>query len=101
MIKIGFLPLDSRPCNYEWIKDFAKLTNTECITLPIVVLGNLHQTLSWTKTKTFLLDIATKVDYLLIAIDSYMHGGLIQSRTVKLSHEEAKERLDFLYEIKN
>ncbi len=100
MIKIGFLPLDSRPCNYEWIKDFAKLTNTECITLPIVVLGNLHQTLSWTKTKTFLLDIATKVDYLLIAIDSYMHGGLIQSRTVKLSHEEAKERLDFLYEIK-
>ena len=100
MNRIGFLPLDSRPCNIDWIKDFASLVDADYVTIPNEHLGNLHQALTWEETKAFLLDNAPKVDYFLLSIDSFLHGGLIQSRTVKISPFEARERMSLISELK-
>jgi len=100
MNRIGFLPLDSRPCNIDWIKDFASLVGADYVTIPSENLGNLNQALAWEETKAFLLENVQKVDYFLLSIDSLLHGGLIQSRNVKQSPFEAREKLSLISELK-
>ena len=98
MNRIGFLPLDSRPCNIDWIKDFASLVGADYVTIPSENLGNLNQALAWEETKAFLLENVQKVDYFLLPSIRY-HGGLIQSRNVKQSPFEA-EKLSLISELK-
>jgi hypothetical protein len=100
MIKIGFIPLDSRPCNTDWIKDLSALAGISCLTLPKRVLGNLHQPLDWNLVQSFLVENVSNVDIFILPIDAILHGGLIQSRKVELTLPEAKERLGIISRLK-
>lgn len=99
--KIGFIPLDSRPCNYDWIFSLGTMAHAELFSLERSKLASLHKQLDFAEIEKFLLENYQNWDYLLVPIDALVSGGLIQSRAANFKDEELTERLGLLRKIKS
>lgn len=100
MRKIIIVPLDERPCNY----DFAKLMSSEMPYQVIVtpkeyygnkkIPGDVEKIIAWLEKE------AINADGIVVALDTILYGGIVPSR---LHYEELNtliERLDVLLRIK-
>lgn len=99
MKKIVFIPLDERPCNYNFPLEMPKANYD--IHLPSKELmgdkkipGDLEGLKSW------LLKEVKNADYAIISLDTLLYGGIIPSRLHFQTDEELTARLDILTEIK-
>ena len=101
MKKVVYLPLDERPCNYSFVNFLSeKQKNYRLISPNLDEMGDKKIPADYEKIKAFLLRECADADYLVIAVDTLLYGGIIPSRLHHLSKETLEERLNVLVEIK-
>ncbi len=101
MKKVVYLPLDERPCNYSFVNFLSgKQKNYRLISPNLYEMGDKKIPADYEKIKAFLLRECADADYLVIAVDTLLYGGIIPSRLHRLSKETLEERLNVLVEIK-
>lgn len=101
MKKIAYLPLDERPCNYDFPYLLTQGSDNLCIARPpIDSMGKKKQPANCDELCDFLLRECCDADYLIVALDTLLYGGIIPSRLHHASREELVERLDVLKQIK-
>ncbi len=97
---IGFLPLDSRPCTYDFPVQLARQAGAEVILPPKGYISEYKQPSDTKKNIQWLKEIAPRCDYLVISAEQLIHGGLIQSRNARLTEDEQRAILIELENIK-
>lgn len=100
MLRIGVIPLDSRPCNTLWIKQFGKMAQLEIIMYPVEKCGNLFEGANLDDMLAWLKDNHHQFDHLIISVDGLCFGGLIQARQAKIDVFEVLSKIEILKEIK-
>lgn len=94
MKNIILLPLDERPCNFDFP---SKIFNGEKYTiLRPARLGQKKTPADYAEIRDFLLSNIEKADAAVLSIDTLLYGGLIPSRLHTLGEDEALERLMLL-----
>lgn len=94
MKNIILLPLDERPCNFDFP---SKIFNGERYTiLRPARLGQKKTPANYAEIRDFLLSNIEKADAAVLSIDTLLYGGLIPSRLHTLGEDEARERLMLL-----
>ena len=99
-MKVVYLPLDERPCNYYFAGRIAKGSGVEVITPDMSLLGTKKTPASFESISSFLLQHASEADSYVISMDMLLYGGIIPSRLHRLSEEELTKRLSLLDKIK-
>ena len=99
-MKICVLPIDSRPCTYDFAKDLAGVAGLEVVMPPIGYMGHLLEPSDFTIISQWLLANAVNCDGLVISIEQLIYGGLIASRQSRLDLPAAQKRLEILSELK-
>lgn len=101
MKKIVYLPLDERPCNYSFVK-FLTEDNGEIdlVTPKLSEMGDKKTPADYNSICNFLSRECVNADYLILAIDTLVYGGIIPSRLHRLPENELKERASFIKKLK-
>lgn len=99
MVNIGYIALDDRPCNFNF-PNYLPKGDYNLINLDVSIMGNIKRPAEREKIDAFLLENATKMDYLVLSIDTLIYGGLIPSRLHHDTVEELAKRLDVIKEIR-
>lgn len=100
MAKVVYVPLDERPCNFQYPKALADMTDMEMVLPDSNILGkmklpaNVPLLINWLKEET------KTADYLIVSIDMLIYGGIVPSRLHELTVQECLERLSILRVIK-
>ena len=96
--KIVLLPLDERPCNYEFPNKLFSHGDIEIVRPR--KLGNKKIPASFEVIDEFLRDECADADGLVISMDMLLYGGLIPSRLHHESREALLDRIRILKEIR-
>lgn len=100
MKKIVLLPLDERPCNYDFPYQIFNSEKHEIIRPDLSVLGDKKKPGNLDEIAQFLINNTKNADGLVISIDTLLYGGIVPSR---LHYDDVKtltKRLNVLREIK-
>lgn len=81
MKTIGLLPLDSRPCNTQWLIQLAKIAGYQLLMYDRNKCGNLHTGANYEEEIEWIKSVALQLDYLIVSCDALYFGGLVQART--------------------
>jgi len=98
--KIIYLPLDERPCNYQFPLDIFADTDIGVTVPPSAAMGQKKQPGDYNRIKEFLLTESENAYGAVISIDTLLYGGIVPSRLHYLSESELSARLDLLSELK-
>jgi hypothetical protein len=99
-MKLIYLPLDERPCNYHFAKRIAEGSPIELISPDRELLGDKKRPADVHALEKFLVDNAPDADSLVISIDMLLYGGIVPSRLHHIGEEELVERLSVIDRIK-
>ncbi len=99
-MNIVYLPLDSRPCNYRWPREFLSWAGHHCIRPNLYELDHFKTPSCFETLRRFLLENMPNADALVVSVDQLCYGSLLASRTPDVSMETALVRLRLLSEIK-
>lgn len=101
MKKVVYLPLDERPCNYSFVKFLMEGNQAVRLVTPsIAELGDKKTPADFQKVADFLSRECADADYLIMAVDTLLYGGIVPSRLHYLTVEEVRERLSVLKTLK-
>lgn len=100
MKKVVFLPLDERPCNFNFPYDIFNESIFNIVRPNIDIMGFKKRPANYINIKNFLLRESLDAYALVIAIDTLLYGGIIPSRLHFMSANEILERLSIIKEIK-
>ena len=101
MKKVVYLPLDERPCNLALICDIAEDNKSFRLIAPeLEEMGSKKTPARYRDVENFLERECGDADYLIIAIDTLLYGGIIPSRLHHTDKSELLERLSLLRKIK-
>lgn len=102
MKKIVYLPLDERPCNYSFVR-FLTEDNAEIklVCPDLSEMGDKKVPAEYAKISAFLARECVDADYLIMAIDTLLYGGIVPSRLHHLSAEELSARLSVIKAVKS
>lgn len=98
MKHIVLLPLDERPCNYDF--PYKLFDSDEIKIIRPDKLGNKKQAANKEEVKEFLIESCKHADGLVLSIDTLLYGGLIPSRLHESSQEELIEQLEVIKILK-
>ncbi|RHM60336.1 MULTISPECIES: DUF4127 family protein [Coprobacillaceae] len=100
-MKVLYLPLDERPCNYIYPQMIA-LSNKEIqLNIPnLDILPKKKTPAIFENIEQFLLENVLDQDALVISLDMLLYGGLIPSRLHQLDVDHLKTRLEILKKLK-
>ncbi|WP_162163991.1 DUF4127 family protein [Acholeplasma hippikon] len=101
MRKIAVLPLDERPCNYQFNQLLVKGTPYEVVAPELSILGDKKMKGDLDKINAWVKEVAKDVDGMVIAVDTLVYGGIVPSRLHHDSIETLIDRLNVLKEIKD
>ena len=96
--KVVLLPLDERPCNFEFPKALYK--GSELRIVRPDELGDKKNPADLEKIADFLVRECADADYAVLAMDTLLYGGLIPSRLHECTEERVTEQLELLRKIK-
>lgn len=99
-MKIIYLPLDERPCNYHFASRIAEGSGVEVVKPQPSVLGDKKIPANFQGIKEFLLENAPGADSYVLSLDMLLYGGIVPSRLHTLTESELSERLSVVEEIK-
>lgn len=100
-MKLIYIPLDERPCNYQYPFDIAKTNEDIEITRPsLEILGLKKQAADVSQIQKFLEQTITPDSTIICSIDMLVYGGLIPSRLHQSSYEQLLLNLDFIADLK-
>lgn len=99
-MKLVFLPLDERPCNYLYPMQLPLPKGIELLLPPQEILpqqkncGNLDAISSWLENE------CKDADYALLSLDMLLYSGIVPSRLHHMPYEEIIARSEVLHRIK-
>lgn len=99
--QIAFLPLDNRPINLSGPIKSAYAAGMELVTPNPGLLGSIDQPGNTKELETWLEEVKHHVDAFILSADMLAYGGLVPSRTNKVSLEEALQRIEAIKQLKN
>lgn len=101
MKKILYIPLDERPCNYDYPSYLADIsTNIEIIRPEMSVLGYKKKPAEINLVYDFINKHYKEVDGILVSIDMLLYGGIVPSRVHFEEENDLNKRLEILNKIK-
>lgn len=101
MKKIVYLPLDERPCNYNYPYWLSKCSKGYQFYRPSkAILGNKKTPAIYENVKRFLLEKCKTADILIISLETLIYGGLLFSRLHDYSAEILIDRLRLIEQLK-
>ena len=100
---IALLPLDNRPISYLLPKQIAEFSGINLILPERKYLGDLNSGTDLNYLEKWLNDLCRDgvAPSLMIAIDTWIYGGLVQSRKHSFSLDTLKNRVDKLKQLNN
>ena len=102
MKKIVLVPLDERPCTYDYPNMLASLANDiDFVEVPRNLMGDLKIKGNIEGIDNFLYENCKDADYAVVAIDTLLYGGIVPSRLHYDNLETLNSRLDILKKIKD
>lgn len=96
--KVVLLPLDERPCNFNFPGLLFHFDKMEII--QPTELGDKKVPADLQKIEDFVRQECMDADYAVLSIDTLLYGGLIPSRLHSCKEEDAIKRLDLLRTMK-
>jgi|SRR5690554_1026642 len=100
MKKIVLLPLDERPCNYQFPYDMFNNEEINIVRPDLSILSDKKRIGDLKALSNFLIEESKDADGLVVAIDTLLYGGIVPSRLHHDSRETFLERLNVLKTIK-
>lgn len=100
MKKIIVIPLDERPCNYNFNKDMTKGMPYEVVLPPMEIMGNKKTPGNMDEIVKWLKKESKNASGIVVALDTMLYGGIVPSRLHYDSKETLINRLNVLREIK-
>lgn len=101
MKKIVYLPLDERPCNYAFPGMIMEENSEVCLVRPdMSEMGDKKTPADHKKIADFLTRECVDADYLILATDTLIYGGIVPSRLHHESESELKSRAAFIKTLK-
>ncbi|MEC0241334.1 DUF4127 family protein [Paenibacillus dokdonensis] len=98
--KIAFIPLDERPCNYEFPYLLAQGTGIHMARPPMEMMGLKKRPGDTNRLWSWLEEQSMDADGAVISLDTLLYGGIIPSRLHALEHPQVAERLQRLRGLK-
>jgi len=99
-MKLVYLPLDERPCNYHFAERIARSSPIELVNPERAVLGDKKHPADVNALEGFLLDNAASADGFVISVDMLLYGGIVPSRLHRMDEAELTKRLSVIDKIK-
>lgn len=100
MKKLVVIPMDDRPCTYNFPKQIAEIYGAQVIIPPKEWMGNLEKIADIEKISSLLLSNNENISGLVVASDTLAYGGLIPSRRSYTTFEEITKNFNVLRKIK-
>ncbi|MFF2889516.1 DUF4127 family protein [Paenibacillus sp. NPDC057967] len=100
MNKIVYVPLDERPCNYDYPLYLAGMTDLHMAVPGRDILGDKKKPANTEAVAHWLRKESADADYALISMDMMLYGGIVPSRLHQLDLAELERRINVLREIK-
>ncbi|MFA9560342.1 DUF4127 family protein [Evansella sp. AB-rgal1] len=100
MKKLAILPLDNRPCCYDFTESFGKWGAVEVIQPPKEILGGFTSFGNTAEISNWIRAVAPKVDGMILSIDQLAYGGLIPSRIMERKWKECVKIIDVVKEVR-
>ena len=97
---IGYVPMDDRPVNFEYVIDTVRAAKTVMVTPAVLDIagrersGNVQHLWDW------VFEQAPLSDAMALSSDSLIYGGLVASRTHFASEPELQARVEKFRELK-
>ncbi|MEG6523348.1 DUF4127 family protein [Desulfotomaculum sp. 1211_IL3151] len=98
--KVLFVPLDERPVSLDYVTQTIGGTGVEVITPPRELLPNKKNAANTDRLWQWVLEQCPQVDYLVMASDNMIYGGLIPSRIHSLDIQTLTNRVANFSKIK-
>lgn len=100
-MKVLYIPLDDRACNYRFPYDLSKLTdNIELLRPPYELMGFLKQGADVQKIWEWIFQNAVDCEYAILSVDTLVYGNLVNSRIHNLTIDICMERINKFRELK-
>ncbi len=93
-MKIVYIPLDERPCNYAFASQIAAGSPVRLAVPPMEMLGRKKVPADTARLAGFLNTECADADALVLALDMLLYGGIIPSRLHHLTEAELTARLE-------
>ncbi len=101
-MKILYIPLDERPCNYSFPVSIALMENeVEIIVPPMKIMGSKKVPAQFNAIWDFIESNIEVCDAAVLSLDLFLYGGIVPSRLHSMDTLQLKERMDKLRLIKN
>lgn len=99
-VKIVYLPLDERPCNYEFPALLLKDTGINMARPDLEMMGRKKQPGDTERLGAWLAEECGDAEGAIVALDTLLFGGIVPSRLHDLDEEEILKRMDRLRGLK-
>ena len=99
-MKIVYIPLDERPCNYAFAPQIAKGTPVQVAVPDKAILGDKKKPADIAAVTAFLQEQCADADGCVLSLDMLLYGGIIPSRIHQLTEEELVGRLEMVRQLK-
>lgn len=101
MKKLIYIPVDERPCNYDYIvNNFSNLDDIKLVTPSKDILGYKKTPADITKVFNFINENVDNESVLVVSFDMFNYGGLCPSRLHHLKYEDIIQRVNRIKELK-
>ena len=90
---LAVLPIDSRPCNTQFVHELVRWAGAECVMPPAEAMDDFHRPAPYAGTRRFLETELPLCDAAVISLDHWCFGGLLASRDDQVTTEEALSRV--------
>ena len=100
MLKIVHIPLDERPCNYDFPTLMFKGKEFDIVRVPFEYMGLKKKPGNIEKIQEFFEKECQDAYAVILSIDTLIYGGIVPSRLHYNTIEEVSERLDVIKRVK-
>ena len=97
---IGYVPMDDRPVNLEYVADTARAAGETIVTPPVLNIAGRQRPGNVPGLWEWVFEQAAVSDAMALSADSLVYGGLVASRTHFDSEAELSARLEKFRELK-
>ncbi|NMC33648.1 MAG: DUF4127 family protein [Veillonellaceae bacterium] len=97
---IGYVPMDDRPVNLEYVADTARAAGETIVTPSVSAIAGRQRPGSGSRLWDWVFEQAAVSDAMALSADSLVYGGLVASRTHFASDAELLARLEKFRELK-
>ncbi|MCI5745572.1 MAG: DUF4127 family protein [Erysipelotrichaceae bacterium] len=100
MLKIVHIPLDERPCNYDFPYLMFKGEEFDIVRVPTQYMGLKKKPGDVKKIQEFFENECKDAYAAIVSIDTLIYGGIVPSRLHYFTFDEVSKRLDVLLKVK-